>query len=741
MAIASKQHSDSAAARPLALRMRPDLMVRPLVVLGRRNWGIKDPVSLAYFRLRDEEFAVLEMLDGQASSHEIIERFNRRFAPRRLGPEQLQAFLARLHADGLVVADTVGQGAQLLARDQKQRRRKLLSTVSNSLAIRFPGIDPTPFLSRLEPATRWMFSPLAMCGGLALMVSALVLVATHFVELQAKLPGLASFFTPRSAFLMVLALSATKVLHELGHALVCRRYGGECHEMGVMLLVFAPCLYCNVSDTWMFRSRFRRIAVAAAGMWVEGVLASLATFLWWFSEPGLVNSLALDVMIVCSVSTLLFNGNPLLRYDGYYILSDLVDIPNLAEKSTNEFRAVAARVCLGLPVRRDRDTSPPRQAFLLAYAVASTIYRWALAVVLLWFCYRALKPFGLERLAELLAVGTLAGMIVSPVMRGVRFARSPAAQTRVRRGRLLVTLVALAVVIVALAALPLPMRVRAPIVIEPLDAQRVYVSEPGVLKSTTHAGEVVAKDQTLATLASDAVEIEIAKLTGERDQQRLHLQNLERRRGRDSAAAAQIPSAKEALAGLDERLRARTEDQARLTLKAPVSGTVLPPQWKSVNTSGKQLGDWDGTPLVDRNLGSSLETGTLFCLIGDPRRVEAVAIVDQADVERIRIGQRAEIKLDESAGDTVWATVTDIAEIDLAVAPRQLVYGGELPVKKDESGEARPLVESYQVKLQLDETDQPPLLGARGRVRIFAAPESALARLGRWLRGTFHFSS
>ncbi|HEY2839718.1 MAG TPA: hemolysin D [Pirellulales bacterium] len=740
MATATKQ-SDSSASRPLALRMRADLLVRPLVVLGRRHWGIKDPVSLAYFRLRDEEYAVLEMLDGHASSTEIIERFNRRFAPRRLGPEQLQAFLARLHADGLVVSNAAGQGAELIARDQKQRRRKLVSNVSNPLAIRFPGVDPTPFLARLESAARWLFSPLAILASLAIMVAALAMVATHFPELQARLPGLQSFFTPRSAILMIIALSVTKVLHELGHALTCRRYGGECHEMGVMLLVFAPCLYCNVSDTWMFPSRFRRIAVAIAGIWVEGLLASLATFVWWFSEPGLLNALALDVMIVCSVSTLLFNGNPLLRYDGYFILSDLVDIPNLGEKSTEAFRKLAARVCLGVPSRRERDTSLPRQMFLLLYAVASNLYRWALAAILLWFCYRALKPFGLERIAELLAFGTIAGLIGPPIARAVRFARTPAANPRIRRGRLIMTLIALTCGLVALAALPLPLRVRAPIVIEPLAAQRIYVSEPGVLKSTIHAGENVTAGQTLATLASDDVEFEITKLTGERDEQRLHLQNLERRRSQDRMAAAQIPSAKEALAALDERLRARIEDGSRLTLVSPMAGAVLPPQWKTVNAQESQLSDWDGTPLLDRNLGSLLETGTLFCLIGDPRSVEAVAIVEQADVERIRLGQRAEIKLDESAGETVWATVTDIAEIDLDVAPRQLVYGGELPVKQDEAGAARPLVESYQVKLKLDECDRPPLLGARGRVRIFAAPESALARLGRWLRGTFHFSS
>jgi len=741
MAIATKTSSDSAASRRLALRMRADLKVRPLIVLGRRNWGVKDPVSLAYFRLRDEEYAVLEMLDGHASSDEIIERFNRRFAPRRLGPQQLQSFLARLHTDGLVVSDAAGQGAHLIARGQTERRRRLTTNLSNPLAIRFPGFDPTWLLDRMAPLGRWIFAPWAVLGAVALGIAALVLVATHFAELQSRLPHLQSFFTPRSAILMLIALSGAKVLHELGHALACRRYGGECHEMGVMLLVFAPCLYCNVSDTWMFPSRWRRIVVAAAGMYVEAILASIATFVWWFSEPGLLNSLALDVMIVCSVSTLLFNGNPLLRYDGYYILSDLVDIPNLAEKSTAAFRALAARVCLGIRGRDERDATLARQTLLLGYAVVSTVYRWALAVFLLWFCYQSLKPYRLERLAELLAIGTFAGMIVPPITRGVRFARTPAAGARVRRVRLFVTLTVLAGGIALLAAVPLPMRVRAPVVIEPLGAQRVYVSEPGVLQATAHAGDLVAAGQTLATLKSDAIEFEIAKLTGERDQQRLHLQNLERRRSRDGAAAAQIPSAKQALAGLDQRLSARIEDRRRLTLTAPVAGTVLAPQWKKVDAAEGQLGDWSGTPLLDQNLGSTLETGTLYCLVGNPRSVEAVAIVDRGDVERIRVGQRAEIKLDQTVGETVWATVSDIAEIDLAVAPKQLVYGGELAVHKDEAGGAKPLIASYQVKLTLEPSENAPLLGARGRVRVFAEPESALARLARWLRATFHFTS
>src|SRR5206468_11742270 len=128
-------------------------------------------------------------------------------------------------------------------------------------------------------------------------------------------------------------LAITKVIHEFGHGLSCKHFGGECHEMGVMLLVMTPCLYCNVSDSWMLPNKWHRAAIGAAGMYIELVMASIATFLWWFSEPGLLNNVCLAVMFVCSVTTLVFNANPLMRYDGYYILADLLEIPNLRQKA------------------------------------------------------------------------------------------------------------------------------------------------------------------------------------------------------------------------------------------------------------------------------------------------------------------------------------------------------------------------------------------------------------------------
>ena len=200
---------------------------------------------------------------------------------------------------------------------------------------------------------------------------------------------ISSIFSLRNVGWLALSVVVAKTLHELGHALACRHFGGECHELGILLLVFLPCLYCNVSDAWMFDSRWRRVAVDVAGMYVELVLAAICTFLWWFSVPGWFNSVCFNLMIVCSLNTLLFNGNPLLRYDGYYLLSDLLEVPNLRAAvgrgtAADLFGPVlvcgrrrAAMCC------RTNSTAGWR-----CMPLASLAYRWFASLAIAWFCYR-----------------------------------------------------------------------------------------------------------------------------------------------------------------------------------------------------------------------------------------------------------------------------------------------------------------------------------------------------------------
>ncbi len=157
----------------------------------------------------------------------------------------------------------------------------------------------------------------------------------------------------RNLLWLLATIGCVKVLHELGHALACKHFGGQVPEMGVLLLVFVPCLYCDVTDAWRFTSKWQRIVVSAAGMMVELVIASLATIVWWYAQPGLVQLVALDVMIVSTVHTLAVNGNPLLRYDGYYILSDLVESPNLWQRSRDALSNLAGHWLLGQQADED----------------------------------------------------------------------------------------------------------------------------------------------------------------------------------------------------------------------------------------------------------------------------------------------------------------------------------------------------------------------------------------------------
>ncbi|HEV7226806.1 MAG TPA: hemolysin D, partial [Pirellulales bacterium] len=338
----------SSSARKLAMRMRPDLSARQHRYQGRVYWVVKEPVGLNYFRFQEEEYAILQMLDGQTSLDDIKDQFEARFPPQKIGVEEIQQFIGMLHRSGLIIANVPGQGKQLKIRRDERWRKEWLGKLSNILSIRFKGIDPDRLLNWMHPKLKWMYTRTAVACCAILGLSALGLVLVQFDVFQAKLPTFHQFFNLKNAIWLSIALGATKVIHEFGHGLTCKHFGGECHEMGVMVLVLTPCLYCNVSDSWMLPNKWHRIAIGAGGMYIEIVIASICTFIWWFSAPGMLNHLCLSTMFVCSVSTLMFNSNPLLRYDGYYILADLVEIPNLRQKASDILNRKLGYWCLGL---------------------------------------------------------------------------------------------------------------------------------------------------------------------------------------------------------------------------------------------------------------------------------------------------------------------------------------------------------------------------------------------------------
>ena len=304
-------------------------------------------------------------------------------------------------------------------------------------------------------------------------------------------------------------------------------------------------------------------------------------------------------------------------------------------------------------------------------------------------------------------------MVAIPIVGGVRRCCEQNRRDEVRWGRLAMFGGVTILIVAALLCIPLPHRVTAPMVLEPADAARIYVDVPGTLVESVKAGDVVAAGQTLARLENHDMDLEIAELQGELDAQSLHLQNLERQQGSDPVAAAGILTAQKAKADLAQRLKRRLEDRQRLTLIAPRAGTVLPPRGQSAEPSAGRLPSWSDTPLEPRNLGAYLQTGTPFCLIGNPNELEGVAVIDQADVDFVRPGARASIKLDELPNQTLDGTVAAVAQIDLQIAPRELADRGDLPSRVDASGAVHPLETAYRSPHCVGRALQSPSAAAR----------------------------
>jgi putative peptide zinc metalloprotease protein len=730
--------TDAADQRSLPFRMRRDLQIGRQGFSGRDHWVVKDPVSLRYFHLLDEEYTVLRLLDGCRSLDAIKRSYDQRFAPRRLSLAGLQNLLGHFHSQGLLLADLPRQGKPLLERQARQRRRSWLEAAGNLLAIRLPGIDPEPWLAWLTPRCRWLFSPSAAIVWVTVLLTACVTALSRVDDLAAQLPTIQDVFTARTLAILAVTLTGAKVLHELAHGVACKAYGGECHEMGLMLLVFTPCLYCDVSDAWMLPGKRQRIAVSAAGIYTDLFVAAVGLLVWSCTHPGVLNSLGLSAALLGSVGTILFNGNPLLRFDGYYIFADLVEIPNLQTRARDVLSQCCARWLLGVDLSIERAFGRQRRRLLLSYAVAALAYRCVIVIGIYFLLTRLLAPYRLQVFAQVFVVAAVLGMFAGPLWRLTQFVRSPLMRRQIQRSRVIGSgLIVLAGLLFVLL-IPLPCRVRCPVLLELRDADRVYVTSPGTLLESVPVGQTVAPDQVLGRLADPATEIEVLQLTSQRNRQIQHLQALEARRGQDPQATANIPAARQTLRDLEERLQQLSKYRDLLTLRARQAGVVIPPPSSPSRTAEQgSLAAWAGTPLQPANRGCYLDAGTLFCLVGNPRYMQAVAIVEQPDVDLVQPGQAVRICLNQAPTSTLTGTVQEIARIDLKAGPQQLIASGELAVRSNQFGTSRPLQTAYQARIELQSDPGVGLAGAPGRAKIYVAPQSLARRLTRYFNRTF----
>lgn len=734
----------SSSSRPLTVRKRPDLTANRQRYQGTGYWVVKEPIGLQYFRFHDEEFYILNMLDGHVSLQQIKDGFEQRFAPQKITFGDLQQFIGMLHRSGLVISNSPGQGKALRERGRKKKNKETLGKFANVFALRYRGFDPERILNAILPWFGWMFTVPALIFFGLLLLSSSLLLATQYDTVYAKLPTFQQFFAADRWLILAITMALVKVLHEFGHGLSCKKFGGECHEIGFMLLVFTPCLYCNVSDSWMLPNKWKRVWIGAAGIYVEMILASIAAFVWYFTEQGTtINDLCLNMMFLNVVSTVLVNGNPLLRFDGYYILMDALEIPNLRQKSTEVLKRWFQKTCLGLELQDDPFLPTRGRLWFGMFTIASVIYRWVVVFSICWFVIKVLEPYGLQAVGRMVAVIGFAGLIAQPIIQTWKFCRTPGRLSKVKRTPLLITLGTVGAVIAAVCLIPLPHHIDCAFEVRPSEAGAVYAGTSGRIHWTAEPQQLVSKDDPIAILQNPDLDIRLADLQGQERVAEVELTNLSYRSRNDAPLVAQIDTQKKLLQSIQE-LRAKTEEELeRLTIRATRDGYVIPPPYRAPQDANDgRLPGWTGSPLDSKNRGALLTADDVICEIGKPDAFEAVLIIDQGDVQLVRVNQVVDLKLDSRRLETFSGVITERSTEPMESASMAMSSqtGGDLQTEIDPTtGQIKPRNVSYQARVPLSTEEVPLRPGYRGSAKIHVDPMSLGSRLWRVIAKTFNF--
>ncbi len=451
----------------------------------------------------------------------------------------------------------------------------------NLISVRVPLFVPDALLRGVLPWTRWLFGPVGFALWLFVVGAAAKIAVEHWGQLREQSEGL---LAPGNLALLYAALAGVKIVHEFGHALACRRFGGEVHTVGILLYLFTPLPFVNATASWGFRGKWPRIFVAAAGMIAELFVAALALFIWNATGPGVVHGLAYNMVVIASFTTLLFNANPLVRYDGYFILSDWLEIPNLQARSGAMLRHLTERHAFGSRQSVSPAHSRGEAVLLGAYGLASWIYRLALFSRIILFVAGKYLIFGL-----ILAVSAVIGWIIRPLWRFAHYLAASPRLSRVRPRAIAVSLATAAACLLALAFIPAPNHFRAPGILEAQRFADLFSPTPGsVAEFLARPGHFVKNGEPLLRLTNPELELDLAgaraDLAGARAQYQQAL---------NSQASALDPIREHAEA-LEKRCKLLEDEIAALTILAPQEGIWFAPQLDAARGSWIAKGEWLG---------------------------------------------------------------------------------------------------------------------------------------------------
>ena len=684
------------------MTLRDDLVFVPQNYRRKTFYHIEVEEESAFYRVGYAEYVFLSFLDGETSFAEALA-----LTAQKLGPTALTTSRAMTTYLWLVEKNlgSIDDGQVPLGNDSAAGSPGVLQKL-NPFWLKVPFGNQDKLISALTPSLGWLFGPTAVFFGVVLIAAAMITIAAHWARFCA---ASTEIFSPSNWLWMGLAWIVLKVFHELAHGVACKRQGGVVSEVGLVFILFAPMAYVDVTSAWRLSCKWSRIQIAAAGIYAELVIAALATFLWLRMDAGWQSYLLFNLIVMASVSSIAFNANPLMRFDGYFILSDLLEIPNLYEEGSKSVRCQCERWFFGRLVGEPQDLGG------LAWFVR--LYGWLALVWRVMVCISlTLAASALFRGAGIaLAAFGLASWYGPSLVRLARRLQTEYRADRIAFARAITVSVALATALVGLFRYaPAPVAVSAHGVIEYRDVEHVRSHTSGFVDEIFVAdGQIVEKDDLLLRLRNVEVANEYRDLLLSIEQSRLR-----RRIALESREMAAAQVEKRNLQALEEKLSAARQRYESLEIRSPAAGKAV-------------------ARLLHDLIGTHVSESDVLLSIGREAEKELVVSVRQSDFDAVVNWLGKPVDIRSGYFTTLPGRLVRLeprASKELSHQSLAASEGGPLAVKSEENtekhGKACLVHPHFRGVVEFRNRSAENILsGQRSRMTISARSE----RLGLWI--------
>ena len=638
------------------LALRDDLVWVPISSGHETYYTVEDPLRSKFYRIGIPEYIFISLLDGRTPISEALAQTSRALPDSKITENDAAAICHWLLQTGLARSSQGGDGDAAATSQSGQARPRATRGTWNPLVCRLPLFHPDGFFNRAVVWWGWICTPSAMAGAAALCLLALSQIAARWADFR---DCFQQTFTPLSWLWLPMCWVALRVIHELAHGLVCKKYGGMVREAGILLVLFFPVTYVDVTSSWRFTSKWQRIFTAAAGMYAELAVAAMAALVWSSTGPGELNQLCFQVVIMAGVTTVLFNANFLMKFDGYYMLSDYLEIPNLYQTSQAYLASLLKRLLLlRSAVPAQMPSSPLVRLCVGLYGVAALVWKTVVCAGLLVAASTLFWGAGI-----ILAIVCAGMWLMVPVTKLLK----PHLQT----GRLRPLLVlnrshlalAMASSVVALLLLYVPWigAPTAPAVVDYAPLTVVRAGSAGFVRQLrVRSGQWVEKGRLLVILENEDLQWELTDLDLAVRQSvakcRMH------EHARDVAAwQAELENRK----SLDKKYQEKQLQVEKLVVRAPINGQVFAPDLETLYQA-------------------YLEAGTRILSIGNPHNKELQVSIPQPKLIAFKtaVGQSVDVRLAGHAN--LRGRLARIAPRASLECPHPSLYaanGGPLPAQ------------------------------------------------------------